>query len=297
MTQFLKPVSSQSIDRLWMVGLTTAAALLLLANLGGLPLKDWDEGLVAQVAREIYQAPVNRLTWLFPTLWGEPYFNKPPLVHGLIALLYAIGGINEWTARLPSAGFTLASVPLLYSLGRELFPQRLPAIFATLVYLTSLPVIRNGRFAMLDGAILCFLLLLLWCLLRARRNYRWLLGAGWAFGLLCLTKGLLVGLLAFGVDLAAVLAEDLVVVLAGGLAAGLIDLAGAFNAGLALATGLVATFLAAGVLASADLTATLPVAFFATEFLMWPLTSAVAAGLGAPNFRRTGVPPQISSRL
>ena len=82
--------------------------------------------------------------------------------------------------------------------------------------------------------------------------------------------GLLVGLLAFGVDLAAVLAEDLVVVLAGGLAAGLIDLAGAFNAGLALATGLVATFLAAGVLASADLAAALPVAFFATEFLMWP---------------------------
>ena len=202
MTQFFKPVSSQSLDRLWMVGLTAAAALLLLANLGGLPLKDWDEGLVAQVAREIYQAPVNRLTWLFPTLWDEPYFNKPPLVHGLIALLYAIGGINEWTARLPSAGFTLASVPLLYGLGRELFPQRLPAIFATLVYVTSLPVIRNGRFAMLDGAILCFLLLLLWCLLRARRNYRWLLGAGWAFGLLCLTKGLLVGLLLGAIALA-----------------------------------------------------------------------------------------------
>ena len=84
---------------------------------------------------------------------------------GLIALLYAIGGINEWTTRLPSAGLTLASVPLLYSLSRELFHQRLPAVFATLVYLTSLPVIRNGRFAMLDGAVLCFLLLLLWCLL------------------------------------------------------------------------------------------------------------------------------------
>lgn len=199
MTQFSnqlsQPLSAQTIDRLWLWGFTAAAALLLTANLGGLPLKDWDEGLVAQVAREIYQAPAGSLTWLFPTLWGEPYFNKPPLLHGLIAAFYAVGGVNEWTARLPSAGLTLASVPLLYSLSRELFHQRLPAVFATLVYLTSLPVIRNGRFAMLDGAVLCWLLLLLWCLLRARRNYRWLLGAGWAFGLLCLTKGVLVGLL------------------------------------------------------------------------------------------------------
>ena len=202
MTQFSKPFSSQRIDWLWICGLTASALLLLTANLGSLPLKDWDEGLVAQVAREIYQAPVGRFTWLFPTLWGEPYFNKPPLVHGLIAALYAIGGVNEWTARLPSASLTLASVPLLYGLGRELFHQRLPAIFTTLVYLTSLPVIRNGRFAMLDGAILCFLLLLLWCLLCARRDYRYLLGAGWAFGLLCLTKGVLLGGLLGGIALA-----------------------------------------------------------------------------------------------
>ncbi|MBW4467126.1 MAG: glycosyltransferase family 39 protein [Pegethrix bostrychoides GSE-TBD4-15B] len=198
---YSKPFSAQRIDQLWTLGFTAAALLLLTVNLG-LPLKDWDEGLVAQVAREIYQAPAGSFTWLFPTLWGEPYFNKPPLLHGLIAMLYGLAGVHEWTARLPSAGLTLASVPLLYRLSRELFHQRLPAIFATLVYLTSLPVIRNGRFAMLDGAILCFLLLLFWALLRSRRDYRWLLGVGGAFGLLCLTKGILVGLLLGGIALA-----------------------------------------------------------------------------------------------
>jgi 4-amino-4-deoxy-L-arabinose transferase-like glycosyltransferase len=188
-------------DQLYIVGLTSAALILLLINLGDVPLKDWDEGLVAQVAREIYQAPANSLTWLYPTLWGEPYFNKPPLIHWLIAGLYGIAGVSEWTARLPSVSLTVVSVPLLYCIGREVFHQRLPALCAAVVYLTSLPVIRNGRFAMLDGAILCFFLLLLWTLLRARRNYKFLLGSGLAFGALCLIKGILVAVLLGGIAL------------------------------------------------------------------------------------------------
>lgn len=190
-----------SIDQLLLLGFTLAAIVLFTLKLGDVPLKDWDEGLVAQVAREIWQAPAGSSTWLHPTLWGEPYFNKPPLVHWLIAGLYAIGGVNEWTARLPSAALTVLSVPLFYSIGREVFHRRSPALFATIVYLTSLPVVRNGRFAMLDGAILCFFLLLVWCLLQARRNYQYLLGAGLAMGLLCLTKGLLVAVLLGGIGL------------------------------------------------------------------------------------------------
>ncbi|MFM7426742.1 MAG: ArnT family glycosyltransferase, partial [Elainella sp.] len=190
---------AMATDTLWLIGLTAAAALLLGINLGQMPLKDWDEGLVAQVAKEIWQNPGS--TWLHPTLWGEPYLNKPPLLHWLIAGLYGLGGVNEWTTRLPSASLTLISVPLFYSLSRELFHRRLPALFATAVYLTSLPVVRNGRFAMLDGAILCFLILLVWCLLRSRRDYRYLLGLGWALGLLCLTKGVLVALLLGGIAL------------------------------------------------------------------------------------------------
>lgn len=189
------------IDRLWLSGFAIAALILLLLNLGTQPLKDWDEGLVAQVAREIWQAPAGTSTWLYPTLWGEPYFNKPPLIHWMIAGFYQIAGVHEWTARLPSALLTWLSVLLFYGVSRSVFYRRSPAVFATLVYLTSLPVIRYGRFAMLDGAILCFALLLLWCLLRSRQDYRLLLGAGFAFGLLCLTKGVLVAVLLGGMAL------------------------------------------------------------------------------------------------
>lgn len=184
-------LSSRQVDRLWVLGLFAAAVFLFTLDLGGVALRDWDEGIVAQVARELGEGN----NWLHPTLNGGPYLNKPPLVHGLIAIFYAIAGANEWTARLPGALLTAASVPLLYALGRELFHRRTPAIFSALVYLTLIPVVRHGRLAMLDGAVLFFLILMMGCVLRSRRDLRYALGSGLAFGFLCLTKGVLLGLL------------------------------------------------------------------------------------------------------
>ncbi|NET53124.1 MAG: glycosyltransferase family 39 protein [Merismopedia sp. SIO2A8] len=177
----------------WLVGLGLLGASLLLftIHLGGVPLRDWDEGLVAQVAKEMALTPFAQQTWLHPTLHGQPYFNKPPLVHWLVAIAYSLGGIHEWTARLPGAWATALSVPLLYRLGRELFPQRLVAILSACTYLTLLPVVRHGRLAMLDGMILCGFIALLICTLRVRRSPQWSVGMGLCFSLLCLTKGTL----------------------------------------------------------------------------------------------------------
>ena len=186
-------------DSGWTIGLWIAAIVLFTINLGVLPLRDWDEGIVAQIARGIASASFDSLTWLYPRdLSGAPYLNKPPLVHWLIALCYQGWGVNEWTSRLPGALFTATSVPLLYGIGREIFFQRTPAVLAALVYLTSLPVVRQGRLAMLDGAILCFFLAMMLCLLRSRRDLRWGLGVGLAFSGLCLTKGVL-GILLFAI--------------------------------------------------------------------------------------------------
>jgi 4-amino-4-deoxy-L-arabinose transferase-like glycosyltransferase len=184
------------IDRCWLMGLFVAAVVLFGVSLGDLPLRDWDEGIVAQVAREMARSPFGSDNWIYPKeLTGNPYFNKPPLVHWLMALLYSVEGVNEWTSRLPGAMLTACSVPLMYWIGRELFFQRSAAVFTALVYLTSLPVVRHGRLAMLDGAVLCFFLWLMACLLRSRRDLRWGLGVGIGFGLLCLTKGILAVLL------------------------------------------------------------------------------------------------------
>ncbi|NMG06171.1 glycosyltransferase family 39 protein [Brasilonema sp. UFV-L1] len=179
------------IDWIWVLVLLFAAVLLFTINLGELPLRDWDEGTVAQVAREIRRASAGSMNWLYPTLGGEPYYNKPPLMHWLIAWAYSLGGVNEWTSRLPGALLSALSVPLLYYIGREIFRQRWAAIYSALTYLTMLPVVRHGRLAMLDGAAVCFFMVMILCLLRSRRDLRYCLGVGIGFGLICLLKGLL----------------------------------------------------------------------------------------------------------
>ncbi|HIK07783.1 MAG TPA: glycosyltransferase family 39 protein [Trichormus sp. M33_DOE_039] len=179
----------------WLLSLSMLSLLLWLICLGNSPLRDWDEGTIAQVAHEIWRSPIGSMRWLYPTLAGEPYHNKPPLIHILIAWAYSIGGVNEWTTRLPSAALTALGVPLLFSLGRLIFECNLPALFAALVYMTMLPVVRHGRLAMLDGALVTFFLLVLFCLFQSRKNLRYALGVGLGLGLITLTKGMIVLLL------------------------------------------------------------------------------------------------------
>ncbi|MEM9815126.1 MAG: glycosyltransferase family 39 protein [Cyanobacteria bacterium P01_D01_bin.6] len=186
--------TAQLKDRTWLLLLGLAALLLCCIDLNGVPLRDWDEGTVAQVAKEISRGETWS-AWLHPQLWGRPYLNKPPLLHSLIAVAYQNFGVQTWTARLPGAILTATSVPMLYLLGREIFPARLAAVMGASVYLVWLPVIRHGRLAMLDGAVVCFFISLLWLLRRSQRQPTAYLGVGACFAGMCLTKGILGALL------------------------------------------------------------------------------------------------------
>jgi 4-amino-4-deoxy-L-arabinose transferase-like glycosyltransferase len=179
------------IDGIWLILLLLAAMLLFSVNLGGQPLRDWDEGTVALVAREIWRSPADSWGWLYPTLAGKPYYNQPPLMHWLIAWAYSWGGVNEWMTRLPGAMLTACSVPLLYCIGREIFRLRWAAVYSALIYLTMLPVVRHGRLAMVDGVAVSLLMVMMLCVLRSRRDLRYCLGVGISFGLIFLTKGII----------------------------------------------------------------------------------------------------------
>jgi 4-amino-4-deoxy-L-arabinose transferase-like glycosyltransferase len=185
----------------WLLGFFIAAIVLWGISLGNVALRDWDEGTRALVAREIYRTG----NWLYPTVWGEPYLNKPPLMDWLIALSYKLWGVGEFSTRLPGAVSSACGVPLLYLVGREVFRERLPAVLGAGVYLTLLPVVRHGRLAMLDGMVVSFFLLLLLFLLKCRQDRRWAVGVGLCLGAIAFTKGLLVvplGAIAFGFLLA-----------------------------------------------------------------------------------------------
>lgn len=196
-TQFKSYRSWQ--EWLWLFGLFVAALILFVVNLGSVPLATETESAIASVAREIAPSSFGELRWLFPTVQNQPYFDHSGLIPAAIALFYRWGGMNPWTTRLPGALLAALSVPLLYGVGREVFPHRLPALLSAAVYLTFFPVLYYGRLAVLDGPVLCFSLLMMLSVLRSRRDLRWSLGIGLSLGLLLLTKsgiGLVMGAIA-----------------------------------------------------------------------------------------------------
>lgn len=179
------------LEFLCLMGLFLAAIVLLSLHLGNLPLLARNERITAQVAQEIWQAPLLSGRWLLPTLPEQPDLHPLPLLHGLIALSYAWAGSNAGTTRLPVALLSACSVPLLYSLGREIFATRLSALFSALIYLTLLPVACQGRLATPEGAALCFGILMVLCILRSRRDLRWAFAVGLSFSAISLTQAIM----------------------------------------------------------------------------------------------------------
>lgn len=72
---------------------------LFFYGLGSFGLVGADEPRYAQVAREMFQ----RRDWITPTLGGQPWLEKPALYYWQAEIAYAIVGVHDWAARIPSA--------------------------------------------------------------------------------------------------------------------------------------------------------------------------------------------------
>jgi 4-amino-4-deoxy-L-arabinose transferase-like glycosyltransferase len=72
---------------------------LFFYGLGSFGLVGADEPRYAQVAREMFQ----RHDWITPTLGAKAWLEKPALYYWQAEVSYAIFGVHDWAARLPSA--------------------------------------------------------------------------------------------------------------------------------------------------------------------------------------------------
>jgi 4-amino-4-deoxy-L-arabinose transferase-like glycosyltransferase len=114
----------------------------------------------AEVARETLQDG----HWLVPTLLGEPFVTKPPLLYWSSAVSMGLFGVSDWAARLPALVATLGSWLAMLSLGRsyarELRKARGPGQAdgdLGAVALLGLPlVIGMGLNAETEPLLLCF---------------------------------------------------------------------------------------------------------------------------------------------
>jgi 4-amino-4-deoxy-L-arabinose transferase-like glycosyltransferase len=84
------------VSILWVVLLGWIA---FLHRLGSTGLLDETEPLFVEAARQM----VVTGDWITPYFNGATRFDKPPLIYWLMAVGFRCFGVNEWTARLPSA--------------------------------------------------------------------------------------------------------------------------------------------------------------------------------------------------
>ena len=181
---------SPSTTRISWMGLALVffvPALLLYGNLS-FHLLEPDEGRYAEIPREMAERDV----WVVPTLQGEPYLDKPPLMYWLVRISYECFGISEWSARLVPALCVHLTILAVYLLGRRSLGER-SALFAALLLTICPGYICVARLLLLDGLLTLCITLSLLCGYEAIRTGRFKLGwwmlAAVASGLGFLTKG------------------------------------------------------------------------------------------------------------
>ena len=104
-------------DRRWLtpVLLWIITLCLWLPGLGNLPLRDWDEGIIATVARST--------TGVLPRRFEQSYLNKPPGLHWPMGQLIRSTGEQENVVRLLPALSSSLAIPLIVLLRRSLGGQ------------------------------------------------------------------------------------------------------------------------------------------------------------------------------
>ncbi|HEY8188623.1 MAG TPA: glycosyltransferase family 39 protein [Pyrinomonadaceae bacterium] len=164
--------------------IATLATAALFFKLGSVRLDFLDESIYAESAKEMVQTG----DWLTPHWNGVAFFQKPPILMWLTALLFKGFGISETAARTVAALSGVGAVITTLLLARRYFDE-IPAVVATLALLFSAPFFTFARSAMMDVLLTFFILLAVYAYLRTKENARWWLLVGTSCGLAVMTKG------------------------------------------------------------------------------------------------------------
>ena len=162
--------------------------LLLFFGLGAMGLTDRDEGRNAEAGREMLETG----DWISPTFNYEPRFAKPVLAYWLMSLSYHWFGVDEFSARLPSALFGFGLILLQYGFASR-FCGPTVGLLAALMLLLNVQIIGLSRMVLTDSVLIFFTTLSLygfWLGFHGRsgeRWWRWMLYLG--MGMATLAKG------------------------------------------------------------------------------------------------------------
>lgn len=146
-----------------------------------------DEPRYAAIGREMAHSG----DWITPRLWGEPWFEKPPLLYWMSGTAFRLGLSDDLAPRLPVALSSIAFLLFFHWIVRRQFGSA-PALFATVVLATSAGWLTYSAIGVTDlpmsAAFSAAMLLSLDWIQRGER--RFLPAAAALLGLAVLAKGL-----------------------------------------------------------------------------------------------------------
>jgi 4-amino-4-deoxy-L-arabinose transferase-like glycosyltransferase len=134
-----------------------ASAIFFGWNLDAYSLINVTEARQAEIARQMWLTH----DWITPRYNGEPYFDKPALLHWLIALGFAVFGPQEWVVRWPSCVSAISLLLATWCFLNAVATYRL-ALLTTGILAANPFTWALGRIGFHDMLMACFMALTLY---------------------------------------------------------------------------------------------------------------------------------------
>jgi 4-amino-4-deoxy-L-arabinose transferase-like glycosyltransferase len=179
--------SSASSNLFWpaLLALSVICCVLLIPNLS-YPLLEPDEGRYAEISREMFATG----EWIVPTLYFQPYFDKPPMFYWLIASSFRFFGVSPHSARMVPALAAFLTVTATFLFGARVAGVRI-GFMGALILILSAGFVNLGRVLILDGVLTLAVSLSLFGAFEAIRggcfHWQW-----WLFSALSCAAGVLI---------------------------------------------------------------------------------------------------------
>ncbi len=129
-------------------------------------------------------------SWVIPTIAGEPYLAKPPLLYWITAPLYWFFSPQPWVYRIWMVPFGIGTVWVTYLLAKKWYGEK-SGFFAGLFVATSIPFVYFTKTGNFDLPNAFFAILTIYFYNLSKKNSRYLILAALSFSLGILNRSFL----------------------------------------------------------------------------------------------------------
>jgi 4-amino-4-deoxy-L-arabinose transferase-like glycosyltransferase len=161
------------------------SVIYILGNIGTGSLTTWDEAVYANISANILRTG----DWLVLHQGVTPWFDKPPLYMWCTAFFYNIFGINEFSTRLTSSLFGVATILLVYLFVKKMANQR-AALLGALLLLAAPHYLHYAKMGMMDVTLTFFVTLMVYLFWVGQDKQVYLFWSGVALFFAYLVKGM-----------------------------------------------------------------------------------------------------------